>query len=271
MLPTILFTPQFGPENVQHTLGNLTLENNPPVHMIFWGGNEFSNGQGGPNAGALKFFQTAQNLFNGPYLSALAQYQNSLGQVQIQSIFIDPSEPGNPFKVDDLFKEVNWAFDHLSVPKYDAVKGVTPLYVVVTPPGIMDENGDFGLHRFGDYPVVWVSTSGSFDVQANPANQANIDAATVVLSREVVGATTDPDPNNSAWGAAPSPAWPNPFHDGPVSEFEDNEARNFTYRVGGVNGNLVQSYYFDPSINNRNTPKFYIVPDGYVQKFLVNA
>jgi hypothetical protein len=96
-----------------------------------------------------------------------------------------------------------------------------------------------------------VSTNGSFDLPNNPDQaQSNLDGATVVLSREVVGAITDPDPNNWSWAAVPSPQWTHP-PDGSVPELEDAEARNFTYRMWGT---LVQSYYFDPSINDPNTP-----------------
>ena len=44
--PSIVFKPQFGPEQVQHLLGNQVLASNTPVFLIFWGGAEFSDGQG---------------------------------------------------------------------------------------------------------------------------------------------------------------------------------------------------------------------------------
>ena len=82
------------------------LNNDPPIYLIFWGGAEFSDGQGGPNGEATAFFQAAQNLFAGPYLSALAKYDASLGKAHIVGPFVDTSEPNNGFSTDDLIDDI---------------------------------------------------------------------------------------------------------------------------------------------------------------------
>ena len=132
MVPTILFKPQFGDEQLQHLLGSPVLNNDPPIYLLFWGGAEFSDGQGGQNGQATKFTQAAQNLFLGTYLGALAHYDASLGNAHIVGQWVDPSEPGPGFSIDDLCHEVSNAFDQVGLPKDDAVPGKKPLYVVVT-------------------------------------------------------------------------------------------------------------------------------------------
>ena len=49
--PTILFTPAFGAEQDFHLINNPVLPS-APVYLIFWGGNEWGNGQGNLNATA---------------------------------------------------------------------------------------------------------------------------------------------------------------------------------------------------------------------------
>ena len=94
MVPTVLFKPQFGDEQLWHQLpGTPVLNNDPPIYLLFWGGAEFSDGQGGPNAQAAKFTQAAQNLFLGTYLGALAHYDASLRKAHIVGQWVDPSEP----------------------------------------------------------------------------------------------------------------------------------------------------------------------------------
>src|SRR5947207_10290238 len=63
MVPTILFTPQFGNEAMQLNLPSNLLNNQTPVFLIFWGGAEFADGQGNPNATAIQFEQAASNVF----------------------------------------------------------------------------------------------------------------------------------------------------------------------------------------------------------------
>jgi hypothetical protein len=107
MVPTILFKPQFGAEQVQHQLNSPVLNDDPPINLIFWGGAEFSDGQGGPNGEAIKFFQAAQNLFAGPYLSALAKYDAFLGKAHVQGPWVDTSEPASVFNADFRSRETD--------------------------------------------------------------------------------------------------------------------------------------------------------------------
>jgi hypothetical protein len=256
-LPAILFTPAFGPEQPVHQLNQPVLGNNPPVFLIFWG-TEWSAGNGVPNQAAIDFEKAALSVFPGPYLSALAQYDGSLGNAVIAgSVVVDTSEPADGFTVDQLLNVVG-STDSLGIPEVDDFNGVTPLYVVLTPSGKHSDqgNGIVGYHLTGDVggwpdsdasPVAWVGTN------------LGVDEATVELSRVVVGATTNPDPSpgNGTWGVLPGPTWP-----GPVGfEFDDNEAVNFRYRL---NNTLVQSYW-------SNKDQAYIVPDGNFQTFVVTA
>ncbi len=278
MLPAILFTPAFGIENaVNHAPASL-LPSNTPVFLIFWGGAEFSDGQGNPNAAAVKFEQAALRVFPGPYLSALANYDNVLGNATIAGARVDTSEPKSGFSVNNLLDVVDNATDNLGVPEVDDINGVTPLYVVITPSGIVSDQVDpqgtpvLGYHGTWDLggvfdpdssPVAWVGTNGTFDQGTAKEQQTATDQATVILSHEVVVSTTDTDPSNHpALTVAPGATWPGPNG----SELADNEAQNFTYRL---NGTLVQSYWSD----NTNFPGFnkYIVPDGNVQNFVVTA
>jgi hypothetical protein len=276
--PSIVFKPQFGPEPVQHQLNNLILGQQTPVFLIFWGA-EWSDGQGNLNSSANKFVQAAMNVFPGPYLSALAQYDPALGNAHIQGAFLDArSEPmssqGGPFSQGDLLNFVGATDDlkPVSVPEVDDgnLNGIKPLYVVITPPGVQsDQPGAIGYHTYGytagfefdepftyptdPAPVAWVSTIGSFDLPQNPAQaQENLDFSTKVLSHEVVEATTDPNPSPGNWSllAGPGKNWPSP--DPGFPEACDNEAKSYAYRV---NGTMVQSYWW-------NNGQAFVVPDG---------
>jgi hypothetical protein len=262
--PSIVFTPKFGGETVRDAIFNSVLNLKTPVYLIFWGGAEWGDGNGNPNPAAVAIGQAMSSVLPGPYMSALGQYRVGMGNASVVGWVVDTSEPASGFSQDDVANVVNSAIDHLGLPDEDDIPNETPLYVVVTPSGIISDQGPgiSGYHSYeslGSFPdldkgpFAWVGATGS------------LDATTVTASHEVVEAASDPDPFDFTYNVVHGALWTG----APEVEICDNEAENYTYREPQT-GTLVQSYWLpDPNPHDPNHGN-YVVPDGNnLQNFTV--
>jgi hypothetical protein len=267
--PTIVFTPTFGSETTTtDTTGDHPLGNAHP-YLIFWGPNEWGNGQGGLNATAAQFLTAATQALFSPYPGRLSQYPPGppLGSLTGIDALVSPDPLINGFTTDDVSKVVEDAVDN-GLPEPDDVPD-QPIYVVVTPPGVSSKLSGFTGYHFihvdddtgfpsDDFPVVWASTGNPGDSLAQ-----RLDTFTPVLSRQVVDTITDPnaDPGKQWLRATQGQFYNEGDHGGGAGELADFEAPDHTYRV---QGSLVQSYWSDQD-------GAFIVPDGTTQKFFVTG
>ncbi len=141
--------------------------------------------------------------------------------------------------------------------------GFTPIYVVVTPPGAIDDlgggnlaqgwntdyvSGDLDLH------IIWCFDPSSDDHFGGTPN----DQFSVVLGHELTEIMTDPTEDGS--GVTVQAAEPG---DG-VPQICDGEPQVLSYRLGGPGGYLVQSFWSQQD-------QAYIIPDGNSYQFQVTG
>jgi hypothetical protein len=229
VVPTIIFSPQFGPETTHDYLGQKL--SNPPVYLTFWG-SSWTSGTATPSA--LLVAGMTANYLSSSYMSNLSQYGGGLGSAHLAGFAVDPANPWNNFTMGDINDEVNHMIDSGYFPAPNDAVG-TPIYVVVTPPGIHSNVADAGgYHTTGfDYQPPNLETN----VDAWIGNDGSIDDVTYIMSHEIDEAASDPYDDLGIRAYAP-PSWTQ----GGDNELCDNEAQNFTARV---NGALVQSYWSD--------------------------
>jgi uncharacterized protein with LGFP repeats len=252
---SILFTPQFGAENAMD--GGAYKLSSTSIFLIFWG----SYWQGGANPQVNAIVNATSQVLNGPYLSGLKQY-GSDGKAFYVNQWFDNSDPANGFSGDDLDNVVQNAVDdpNSTIPESDT-PATLPIYVVITPPGIMSNDPNAaGYHNlqhdtdfpfdYDDMPEAWVGTALAAD------GSLNLGYTTTILSHEVAEGMSDP---TSGFGdpitgyqrgitVSHGASWTG----GGDNEIADAEAQNYTYLLIGV---VVQSYWSQQD-------QAYIVPIG---------
>jgi hypothetical protein len=243
LVPTILFTPQQGPEVATYQGGEVlgtTYLGWAPIYTIFWG--SYWNTASGQNM-ANKIEASLNPLFwSSPYLDGLHQYgvtQRAAEPGGTAEVFNYTDAPATVTEGGVKNVVLN-AIQHQGIPapEYFSQPGI---YFVITAPGVSYPNAsgwhtetetDWGPLRFG-----WISTDFT------------VDDATEIISHEVVETMTDP--NGDGWHIN-QPA--------PEDEIGDHEAENYLYRL---NGYRAQAYW-------SQADQAYLVTDGNQQVFRVN-
>jgi hypothetical protein len=172
--PAVVFNQVFGVETDKQD-GNAVL-NSPPVFLIFWGSYWSTHASDVANVrGAVS------NVVSSAYLSGISQYGSNgiatLSPVTDFSTSADPSNGG--FKGSDIDDVVQNEIDNNVLPESDGAGPQTPIYAVITPPGIKSSLGGnvAGFNRQGldtdvffdpfpnvdsdDIPEIWCSTNST--------------------------------------------------------------------------------------------------------------
>ncbi len=252
---TIVFDPVFGPETQIQNLN--AVEANSPVYLIFWGA-EWQSGAGPAQQSQL--ITAAQKVINSSFMQATAQY--GTGGTVTYGGAVTNGATVVTFTQDDLrtleVQEVRTG----GLPNGDTVTP-TPLFVIVTRPGVQSEAGtaDIGYntkttYNGVNYPTIWCSSNSDFSVPASGA--VNVDNFSVTLSHEVAECTTDM--GGGGFEVNPGPTFPNPAPNS--HQIGDYEAQRHVYRE--YTGALVQSVW--SRANNA-----FIVTDGTTQDFILNT
>ncbi len=269
-VPTIVFLPQYGQEGFQDK-GGLRL-NDVPVYLIFWGSywKNTTTDATGATPTAQEIQSEVQSILGGPYLRLLTQYGVN-GNAHLAGTYFDNSDPSSgSFDGSQLSDDVvDTLQDNGSgLPEADDLS-VTPLYCVVTPPGVMSKKGnaasfngmqydvDFPFTDPDQIPLIWL---GGVQPNGIPQNGTVRDWYSTNFSHELAEAITDI--NGDAIRVSPTPAFTNQFGANATGqEIGDNEADQYTYRVNGV---LTQSLW-----SQRDGA--YVVSDGTAPTFSVNG
>jgi hypothetical protein len=253
VVPTILFSPQtYGTETAID--GGGTKLPNVAIQFIFWGP-YWNTSQGITDK--FRDIAIAASLSKSPFFSGLQQYVGGTPKVSLASFaHVDPSiapTTGTPDQTltKEVFAVVASDIGSGQVGPPNTYGGATPIYVVVTPPGSIDDEPK-GLFAAGwnqyDQGVVFPSTPlptvGNVSViwSFDPSTS---DAASVTLSHELAEIMTDPHQDSKGVSIAGNPG----------GQICDNEAQNLAYRPGETSGTLVQSFW-----SQQNGA--FIVPDG---------
>jgi hypothetical protein len=239
-LPSIFFNPVFGNE-AQKQDGGASLQS-PPVYLIFWG-----SWWGGTNSAAANAIKTAAaKVLSSPYLSGLRQYHSDgLAQLNSLAVYDSSNPPDLGFaegRIDDVVQN---QIDNGPLPESDATPH-TPIYVVVTPPGIQSSYGRnvAGFNYLGhdidicglfcidydDIPEVWAWTGN------NGNGTINIDQFTLTLSHEVAEIMSDL--GGGGYEVYPGPNWRGGGSGNQIGDYEGN-----AYAWREPNGALVQPYW----------------------------
>jgi hypothetical protein len=259
LVPTVAFLPLFGAETTHYTDGTgfPTYLNSPSVYPIFWG----SFWQATPGAVAAITSDLAR--CGGAYLSGTTQYNTDgnaiFPDVSPYDVYIDGSNAQGPISPnapwgDPISNEVENVINSGGVPN-PTHTGATPIYVVITAPGVrgtdvaFNEPSDLVSPHY--HEVIWVSTR----TNSNDPVGLDQDFTTRAFSHELVEAMTDPSGVIGGTHVDPGASWTGK-EDHQLADYEPNN--NYYYRVGGTGGVIEQAYwsYSQPD------PGFYIVPDG---------
>jgi hypothetical protein len=257
-VPTVVFSPHFGPEAVVTAPFGMQ---NPNVYLVF-SGSYWTTAQGQTDQAALT--ASTWSILNGPYLSGLTQY-GSDGHANYAGYWNDsgtvPSQP-SPFTLAAyLQNSITW---HNRMPGINGPR-TAPIYVVVSDPssaaqytGGWNAPGQYWLATpflppiIEDLHMVWVGT------RSTGAGTVDRDAFTLILSHELAETIGDTLVNVP-------PTLPASLIAG--NQIGDNEPEpagqpHYAYRLGGPGGVLVQAYWSQQD-------NAYIVPDGNTQKFFL--
>jgi hypothetical protein len=266
VVPTIVFSPQsFGAETAVD--GGGTKLTNVTYELLFWGS------YWGTSAGNTELWRDvglARSLSQTTYFSGLQPYLGSsptVGMAANPYQDLSTSAPTGPIGDATLHSEVSnlvsGAITNGLLPQPRAFGNSVPIYVVVTPPGSIDnlpasQGGgtasgwnlnvsgvvypQYGDNRaeLGNAEVIWVS------------DFVTADNFTVNLGHESAEIMTDP--HQDASGVLVTST-------NPTSQICDNAARNLNYRLNGV---MVQSYW-------SQSMGAFIVPDGNSYEFFVSG
>jgi hypothetical protein len=260
---TIVFNPVFGLETQIQNF-NAVLPN-PPVYLVFWG-SYWKQADGVAKANQLS--DAAEKVISSSFLQATAQYGTGGTATYKYSLTPDLSpEPNNGFGKFQLYL-IDYALAQAGqLPNGDESGGNTPIFVIITPPGINSDvpNSPVGfnanLHYTEvdsvDYPTVWCS-SGNLDGSAPPDGSVNPDSFSKILSHELAECMTDL--GDGGFRVNPGPNW---IDDGDTGhQIGDLEPNGYQYRE--PNGAMVQSVWSEAD-------KTIIVSDGNTQQFLLRA
>ncbi len=277
-VPTIVFpATSYGSETV--TDGGSAKLPNVTLVLVFWGTSAWTSSPGVFNADANGEIGDARALASSPYFGGLQQYVGGTPHVSVNPTSYICSLPAPAIGsgaiaestlTSNVFGIVGSAITASSLPSPTSFGGSTPIYVVVTPPGVYDSfpaaNGQpagtaSGFNKddpavvypgtlgFGDAHVIWAQ-----GVATNDPRLAVGDPFSVTLGHETLETMTDPF---GGPGISIGPSQPG----GQAQQLGDGNARSFNYRVNGV---MVQSYWSRADTG-------YIIPDGYSAKFLVTT
>jgi hypothetical protein len=245
MAPAVLVNPVFGVEPFQTDRhGEMS---SPTVQLIFWG--DFWNGIDSPNS--LSVINAAQRVIDSGYLQGLTQYGSdgqatlgiTLGNQKLQASWVAGSVTSG-FGVFTINSVVNAGklFDSGSNPT---------IYVVVTPPGIVDDinQPNTGFNFNND---IWVSTKLS-----------NIaDSFSLPFSHELAETMSDPVQLfgliHSGITFGPGPQW----FSGGDDQIGDHEGNRYSYRE--PNGALVQPFW-------SRDDGAWLATDGNQQRLVMDA
>ncbi|HEV2969513.1 MAG TPA: hypothetical protein VGY55_05935 [Pirellulales bacterium] len=256
---TIVFTPVFGLETQIQNF-NAVLPN-PPVYPIFWGSYWL---QGNGPQQEQQLISAARQVLNSSFLQATAQYGTG-GTATYGGYSLTTTatgEPANGFTTIQSYV-IDYALAHSGqLPNGDESGGITPIFAIITPPGIRSAGGSsvVGYNTnltddpvdSVDYPTVWCSTSVS------NGGAIDVDAFTKTFSHEIAECMTDL--GQGGFEVNPGPTFPNPPANS--NQICDYEAQGHVYRE--YTGALVQSVW--SRANNA-----FIVTDGTTQDFILNT
>src|SRR5579884_1444726 len=249
-LMSVVFYPRFGNESAAYQSGQRLVD--PPVYLIYWGSYWTHN----PTATPTQVDQAAASFLSGPYLTGLSQYGGGIGDAWFAGSAVDTLDPDptNGFSMTYLEGIVNSAINNLGLPNPGATQYL-PIYMVVTPPGIVSDQADAG-----GYHTVGVSSSLQELVYGWIGSDGSLPSITTVLSHEVVESISDP--LVSGWPLGGITVTPGVNYTGiPGNELADNEAQNYTAILNGV---TVQSYWSQQD-------EEFVVPDGTQGLYVYNG
>jgi hypothetical protein len=267
---SIVFNPHFGNE-VAHA-GSSPFKSSPPVELIFWG-SYWNNSANSPSKATI--LNEAQSLLSSSYLWGTGTSYGTANSAYFDHAVPGSGEPANGFSYADLTNQVHQAINANLLPDPDNVP-VTPIYVVITPPGVTSDQGanvaGYHVNRNTD-----PSSIGPFSLDADPApivwaglnsfgGHSLNDSFTDTLSHELAETMTDPSPTSGVT-VTPAAAFAAAFPSATGKEIGDNEPGYFSYGYR-VNGVMVQPYWAQSFWASPNGT--YLVEDGNWQIFTLD-
>ena len=247
-LLTISFTPFYGGETT--TDGKGTKLNDPAIFYLFWG-NYWDTDAGNLYQGQIVSAEESFISEDQSYWSTLPQYGLGTGATYGNSVVIPGTVP-SVFSDSNIQAVVQDAINNVpDVPRPGSLPN-NAIYMVIAPPGTSYSNPAVGgyhqamLHSFAATDIQeeyygFVEDSGAF----------NLDTYTTILAHELTEAKTDALVDSyvaeffEGTGIESTAGASFPLGTGitNLGEICDYEAQNYTYRLGGPGGVLVQSYW----------------------------
>jgi hypothetical protein len=223
----VFHSPCDAPASTTTSSGGGTVISNVSLQLLFWG----SAWNSSPSPSIGQVIHAVNSILHGPYMSGLAQYGVSGGNLSGAWI-VTGREPNNPFSTDDVHGIISDLIDQGSFPEPDDPGGRN-LYMFVLPANVHStDTKHTGLHTYDtdyDFPFDvdkawfgWVTHNGT------------LDSLTPIFSHELVEACTDPEGDGIQV---------NPRNDSDWNEIGDVCCSN-----ARVNGVLVQSYWSDQDL-----------------------
>jgi hypothetical protein len=232
-VPALVFSPLLGEESFLKDNG--AREGGNPVFFIF-SGNSWGGSADSPKA--QKILNAAKKLLDSPYLSGVEQYDSFGGAHFGGAIFTSKALQGG-FSEGNFDDVVHDAFENRGLPEPDDFQdpAPSPIYVVVTDPGIRnkpDDNGvtavGYNMRGFGDpLDLDWANEIW--------ANGDSPDSFSHTFSHELAETMTDVD--SGGYEVLPGPNWTGSTDN--ADQIGDYEGSNYAYRMN--NGVLAQPYW----------------------------
>ena len=276
VVPTILFTPHYGPESV---FGHPNGMQHPAANLVF-SGSYWTSTQGAKDVSAL--VSATKTLLSGPYLSGLTQYGSdgtaSFGTFWTDSAKVQVSTYGGFYVPPSTATVQDFLQKSITAPPGSHDWQHAPIYVVVSDPDSSLQDYE-GWNAAGTYTdtlpplrpgcpaipldenihMLWIGTRTNRDAGIGSDTSIWKDAFTETLSQHLANTISDP---------AGRGVWVNPPRalSGRTVGYQiaDNEPAQpgflYAYRLAG---NLVQPYW--SACDNA-----FIVPDGNTQAFNLN-
>jgi hypothetical protein len=225
----------------------------PPIYLIFWGSQWDSSAE---QALKSSIENSVTDILSGPYLSGLKQY-GSDGIASYAGSVVNSSATPNKFSHDNIQDVISNAIENQGLPEPDDVPHA-PIYVVVTPPGIVsDVNGAYGYNGGFSSGGFLAPDPAVYAWVGVPANE-NVGAVTIGFSHEIAEAVSDPA-GNGITVTAPAGL---PGNLRGSIQIGDNEPDDYRYvqTLNGPHGPYTVQAYWSRQDNA------FIVPDGTPQK-----
>jgi len=261
--PTLIFSNNFGTERSISAGGGVL--SSPPIYLIFWG----SYWGSATSANALAVTAAAQNVINSAYFTAVKQY-GSGGVPTFGGVAYDSSNPVSGFNQGLSYISTPGTIEsvvqnqvyHGPLPRPNTPPH-TPIYVVVTPPGITSKVNDAGGYNFQDQEIdpslhhvdfadVWCST-----FYTNAPSTLSVDAFSLYFSHEIAEIMSDF--GGGGFEVKPGATWTGGGSGHQIGDYEGNA---LSYRL--ADGALVQPLWSAHIMN-------WIVSDGNSQNFTVST